>query len=234
MSFRFNYNGYKYQSGYSIVEWMIVIMLTLFLTAGLLTVFVSSQRATTASLSRGEMQENATFALQLLTKDLKQENATFALQLLTKDLKQAYFFAQATGENRSLWDLNGASLLPSLDCLDDINSGTFPSAGQHRQLWASTVPATLADLEMSCINDSDSDTSLITGSAFISIKRARGEEKTGAFNTERYYLQIQPTGIKVYLGGASDLITGIVSPVWQYMHHVYYLEICSLCLRLIS
>ena len=198
----------KSQLGYSIVEWLIVIVLTLFLTAGLLTVFVSSQRATTESLSSGE----------------RQENASFALQVLTRDLKQAYFFAQATGENKSLWDLNGASLATSLDCLDDIGSGTFPAAGKYRQLWASLVPSVTANLKMACINDSDSATTPITGTGFISIKRARGLSQSTAFQADRYYLDIQPTGIKVYLGDASELTTGAVSPVWQYIHHVYYLD----------
>ena len=198
----------KNQSGYSIVEWLIVIVLTLFLTAGLLTVFVSSQRATTESLSRGE----------------RQENAAFALQILARDLKLAYFFAQATGENKDLWDLNGASLATSLDCLDNNNSGSFPAGGKYRQLWASTVPSTTANLKMTCLNDSDSVTALIPGSGFISIKRARGLAQSSAFLTDRYYLDIKPAGITVYLGEASELTTGTVSPVWQYIHHVYYLD----------
>ena len=78
----------KTQQGYSIVEWMVVIFLSLFLTAGLLTIFVSSKRATTESLGSGE----------------RLENASFALQILARDLKQAYFFALATGENKSLWE----------------------------------------------------------------------------------------------------------------------------------
>ena len=198
----------KNQLGYSIVEWMIVIVLTLFLSAGVLTVFVSSQRATTESLTTSE----------------RQENAAFALQILTRDLKQAYFFAQATGENKSLWDLNGASLATSLDCLDNTGSGTFPTAGKYRQLWASTVPSVTANLKMACINDSDSATTPIPGSGFISIKRVRGLAQSSAFQADRYYLDIKPTGIKVYLGSASALATGAVAPVWQYIHHVYYLD----------
>lgn len=194
----------KRERGYSIVEWMIVIFLGLFLTAGLLTIFVSSQRATSESLSSGE----------------RQENASFAVQILTRDLKQAYFFEQATGENRSLWDPNGNSLAASLDCLDDISSGTFPGTGdKHRQLWAAKVPSVIANVEMACINDLDSSTSLLPGTEYISIKRAKGASQNAFFQADRYYLEINPTGIKVYLGDASDLTTG-----WEYIHHVYYLD----------
>jgi len=198
----------KGQLGYSIVEWMIVIMLTLFLTAGLLSVFIASRQATHESITSSE----------------RQENASFALQLLTKDLKQAYFFAQATGENKNLWDLNGASLTSSFDCIDDSGGGSFPSANKYRQLWASTVPSSIGNLQMSCINDNDSATELIANSGFISIKRARGLLQSNNFEAGRYYLDIKPTGIKVYLGDASALTTGAVAPVWQYIHHVYYLD----------
>ncbi|MFT6984473.1 MAG: type IV pilus assembly protein PilW [Psychromonas sp.] len=198
----------KSQLGYSIVEWMIVIMLTLFLTAGVLTIFVSSQRATTASLGSSELQENA----------------SFALQLLTRDLKQSYFFAQATGENRELWNLNGAAIATSLDCLDDISSGSFPASGQYRQLWAATVPSVISNLKMACVNDSDSATSLITNTDYISIKRARGLAQTGSFLADRYYLDLRPSGITVYLGDASALTTAAISPAWEYIHHVYYLD----------
>ena len=196
------------QRGYSIVEWMIVIFLTLFLTAGLLTVFISSKRATDDSLNSSE----------------RLENGSFALQLLTKDLKQAYFFAQATGENKSLWDVNGAIIANSADCLDDSNSGTFPSAGNYRQIWASTVPASIANLKMSCINDDDSDTSLITNSGYIDIKRVKGLAQVNNFEDDRYYLDITPSGITVYQGNASALLNGTVSPAWEYIRHVYYLD----------
>ena len=199
----------KKQSAYSIVEWMIVIVLSLFLTVSLLSVFVSSKRATTESLSRGE----------------RQENAAFAMKILTRDLKPAYFFAQATGDNKNLWDLNGTSLLAtSFDCLDNSNSGTFPDNGVYRQLWASTIPSVAANLKMSCIKDDDSATALIADSDFISIKRARGLAQRASFQADNYYLDITPAGITVYTGDASALTTGVISPVWQYIHHVYYLD----------
>ncbi len=200
----------KNQSGYSLVEWMIAIMLSLFLTAGLLGVFVSSQRATNEALGSGE----------------RQENATFALQLLARDLKQANFFSQATGENKSLWNLNGATIANSDDCLDDISSGSFPASNKFRPLWASTIPASMGSLEMDCLDDGDSDTSLVTDSDYISIKRARGFQQEDNFVTDRFYLDINTSDITVYQGGASALTTSgsTVPPVWEYKHHVYYLD----------
>jgi type IV pilus assembly protein PilW len=196
------------QVGFSLVEMMIAIMLSLFLTAGLLAIFVSSQRATNEAIGSGE----------------RQENATFALQLLVKDLKQANFFSQATGENKSLWDLNGATIANSDDCLDNISSGSFPSANKFRPLWASSIPASIGSLEMGCLDDGNNDTRLITDTDYISIKRVRGFKQTSNYRADRFYLDINTSALTVYKGDASALTSNAVQPVWEYIHHVYYLD----------
>lgn len=203
-------NFLKKQLGYSIVELMIAITLTLFLTAVVFTIFLSSQGITTGLLDSGE----------------RQENGAFALQILTRDLKQAYFFAEATGENTEMWNFNGPSLTTSPDCLDNIGSGTFPATGIYRQLWAATVPADMS-AEMNCVNDGDSATTLISGTDFISIKRVRGLAQDENFDNDRYYLDINATQLTVYAGDASHLTAveaGTAPAVWQYIHHVYYLD----------
>lgn len=191
--------------GYSLVELMIAIVLALFLTAGLLGVFISSQRATNEVLGSGERQESAAFALQLLAKDLKQVN----------------FFSLATGENTTLWNLNGAAIAASNDCLDEATNGSFPKNNQFRPLWASSIPVTLSTLEMDCLDDGDSDTSLVINSDYISIKRVRGFKQSSDYITDRFYLDIDTTALNVYQGGQSAL-TAISA--WEYMHHVYYLD----------
>lgn len=196
------------QSGYSLVEWMIAIMLSLFLTAIIFSVFISSQRATNEILISGE----------------RQENGKIALQLITKDLKQAYFFSQATGENKSLWNLNGAAIMESNDCLDDISSGSFPLSNKFRPLWASSIPSILSNLKMDCIDDNDNDTSLIINSDFISIKRVRGFQQENNYYSDRFYLNINTTSLTIYQGDASALTSSAVMPVWEYIHHVYYLD----------
>lgn len=201
-------NPLKSQAGYSLVEWMITIMLALFLTAGLLSVFISTQRATNEALGSGE----------------RQENATFALQLLVRDLKQANFFEEATGENKSLWHLNGASIATSDDCLDNSASGSFPISDKYRPLWASTVPTASGALQMSCIDDNDSATSLVENSDYISLKRVRGYPQQNNYSADRFYLDINTEAITVYKGDASALASSSVEQAWEYIHHVYYLD----------
>lgn len=194
--------------GFSLVESMVAILLGLFLTAGLLSIFVSSKRATNEAVGSGE----------------RQENAHFAMQLLGKDLKHAYFFAQATGENKELWNLNSLSVSQSSDCVDDAGSASLPSNTLYRPLWASSVPSALGSLKMDCIVDDDSDTSLVTNSDYISIKRARGLQQEDDFSDDRFYLDINTTALDLYEGDANELTNRTVTPVWEYMHHVYYLD----------
>jgi len=200
------------QAGYSLVEWLITIVLALFLTAGLLSIFVSSHRATNEVMASGE----------------RQENGIFALQLLARDLKQAYFFSQATGENKDLWDLNGLTVASADDCLDEASSGSFPVLGLFRPLWSSSVPAVNDDLEMDCLDDDDDDTSLVVDSDYISIKRARGNPQEDEYIDDRFYLDITTAAVTVYEGDAGALTTAVVAdrvtPVWEYIHHVYYLD----------
>lgn len=197
------------QLGYSLVEWLIAIVLILFLTTGLFSIFIASREATTESLNSSE----------------RQETATFAMQLLVRDLKQSYFLAQATGENGSLWALNSESIAVSEDCIDDSNIGTFPTDDIFRPLWAASVPDTLTDIAMDCIDDGDNDTALVADSDYIALKRARGLAQSTQFNDNSYYLDISINGIDVYLGDESVLTNGAVSPVWEYIYHVYYLDI---------
>lgn len=194
--------------GFTIVELMIVIVLALFITAGIFTIFVSSKRLTSETITASESLENG----------------AFAMQILVRDLKQSYFFAQATGNNKEDWEA-----IPNIDankdCLDNMGYGSFPSiAFDYRPLWASSVPSVLANLKMDCINDAAAGVSLVKGSDYISIKRAKGFEEDSInpadYQADRYYLETTLNSIQVYTGtDAKDANTS-----WEYIHHVYYID----------
>ncbi|WP_019615575.1 PilW family protein [Psychromonas ossibalaenae] len=189
--------------GYTIVELMVVLVVSLFLVGGILSVFVATKALTKETISASA----------------RQENAAYALQALSRDLKQSYFFAEASGENNGLW-LSPPAILAKDDCLDNKNMGTFPSgAGSFRALWAA-VKESGAEPTMSCIKDTAPSTELISESDYISIKRARGLYQTGNYQEDRYYLSISPSGITVIPGNA----TAGKEKLWEYIHHVYYLD----------
>jgi len=206
----------RLQSGYSLVEWMIAIVLILVVTAGIFKIFISSRQSTIETLASSE----------------REESAAFAMQLLVRDLKHAYLFAQGTGEDGTLWD---DATIPTIadDCIDDANLGSFPNAADvYRPLWSGSVSGT-GSATMNCINDSDNNTNLIANSDYISIKRTRGLVQDSDFEDDRYYLGISIAKISVYLGNNADLIgeevdgvdvAPIVETAWEYIHHVYYLD----------
>lgn len=189
--------------GFSLVELMIVIMLALFITAGVFTVFISSKRLTSETITTSESLENG----------------AFAMQILVRDLKQSYFFAQASGENKDLWSNIPASSI-SNDCIDDTNTRSFPHTSGFRPLWASTISTASGTFTMNCLTDTDTATELIPNSDYISIKRARGFA-TATYQANRYYLGIDTESINVYLGGNAS---AAISTTWEYLHHTYYLD----------
>ncbi len=195
------------QCGFSIIEWMIVVLLILFISAVIFSIFVKSRVLTHQAMVRGEQNENGRVALQVI------EN----------DLKHAYFFAQATGDNKDIW-ANIPSIVSDDDCLDNANIGSFPNAAKFRPVWASSVPTGGTTPSMSCIQDSDGDTSLVEGSDYISVKRIRGLEQSSSFDEDKYYLSINVANISVHKGDASALTDGSVDSAWQYLHRVYYLD----------
>jgi type IV pilus assembly protein PilW len=196
--------SFKKQSGYSIVEWMVAISLSLFLSAGILTVFVSTQRATNETLVSGELLDNS----------------SVAMQLISKDLRQAYFFAQMTGENEDHWNLNGVLIETGKDCLDNL-AGSFPVSGKFQPFWGATI-STAGAATMGCLDDADSSTGLVADSDYISIKRAKGLHQSSSYTGNKFYLDINPSSITVYGGSASELSS--VAQAWEYIHHVYYLD----------
>ncbi|WP_028864170.1 PilW family protein [Psychromonas aquimarina] len=190
------------QKGYTIVELMVVLVVSLFLVGGILSVFVATKALTKETISASN----------------RQENAAFALQALSQDLKQSYFFAEASGENNGLWLTPPAFPAITDDCVDKESNGSFPASGNYRALWADTVSG--ATPTMTCIKDTDTETELVDNSDYISIKRARGLDQTAPHQDDRYYLSITPLGIQAYLG--KDVTTN--KHLWEYIHHVYYLD----------
>ena len=61
----------KRNSGYTLIEWMIAIVIGLFITGGLMSLYVISNETTQDSLDNGELQEHGRIAMNLLLRDLR-------------------------------------------------------------------------------------------------------------------------------------------------------------------
>lgn len=216
--------------GYTLVEWMIAIVLGLFLLGGLLSLYVISKGVTKNSLGDGELQENA----------------RVAMRLLTSDLRMAGFWGDFTGTSVSR--AAGASLstlattlVNGSDCTDAAGVGAFPT-GTQTLGTLSTVPVSALSVKASglaCI-------SLASGAAFsantdiLDIRRAGGSSVADAtsLDTAKYYVASNHDGIYFFDGSETrpTLANMPNRQVWEYVRHIYYVAMSGTIpqLRMIS
>src|SRR5210317_239223 len=60
-----------HQQGLSLIELMIAIMLSIFITAALITLFVNSKQNYRMNENMSRLQENARFAMSFIARDLR-------------------------------------------------------------------------------------------------------------------------------------------------------------------
>ncbi|WP_133406230.1 PilW family protein [Parashewanella tropica] len=198
--------------GFSLVELMVSMVISLFLTLGLFTMFrMSSTNVTTTS------QFN----------DL-QENGRMALALMERDLSQTAFMGDMTGE-RLMLKANTQVLATSLgqasDCIGGgLNNESLPidSPSPFRLVWGykngiSTEP-------FSCLKDVAPNTDV------LQIKRVRGPSSDTRLTTKnQYYVATNINEAIFYKGDevdAADLIK-LQDPTlrfWSFAHHIYYVK----------
>ena len=209
---------FKQQAGFSLIEWMIAIVLGLFITAGVSSLFVAGQRTTDDTFQFGEMQEQG----------------RFALELLSRDIRYAGFFGDFTGNlmRADAGLITPAQPSPSKQCLDDKSLPTFPtSTGEYRSIWAMRVSATGTVNNMGCILDNDTNTDLRAGSMVLSIKRVKGQAvECSDADSSRYYLAANSSIGEIIKGssvssGCASLAARVGNMrLWEFQHHVYYLD----------
>lgn len=190
----------KNQLGLTILELLISLTVGLFLFAGVLSIFIGMRTTTEETTSYGALQENARFALNIISEDLA---------------RQAFW-----GDYKG--DIDLSALVESVDpatvggdCVGGgVNNASFPVAvGAFRTIWGVT---TTAAANMNCINNA------VIGSDIIQIKRAVANPLAlGDINNDRYYIRSSPNAAAFFAGNA-PVPTINNSRIWEYQHHVYY------------
>jgi len=193
----------KNQLGLTILELLISLTVGLFLFAGVLSIFVGMRTTTEETTSYGALQENARFALTILSEDLA---------------RQA-FWGDYTG------DINLNSLTESVDpatvggdCVGGgVNNASFPNAlaASFRTIWGVTAAAAA---NMNCINNA------VVGSDILQIKRAVANPIAVAdIQADRYYIRSNAANAAIFAGNAAAPNLNN-SRIWEYQHHVYYVR----------
>ena len=196
------------QHGFTLLELMISLVVGLVLFSGVLSVFVGMKTTVTETSNYGELQENARFAISVLTEDLLQQN----------------FFGDYVGTiNRSNFVV--APTPTGVECTGGgANNGTYPIAvGEFRTLWGETSSPT-GVTTMSCINDAAASSDVIQFKRVISNPlTAIGAAAAGNFS---YVVANSAEGaiykVPFAAGAAAPVIKN--SRTWQYQHHIYYVR----------
>ena len=199
--------------GFTLVEWLVAMLLGLFLLAGVFTVFVMSRSSSEDAFDQSELQENG----------------RLAIRLISQDIKWAGFFGAYTGQSTqvgSSLSLSAGSIVPaSSDCLDERSVGSLPSnAGPIRGLWVSRVSTTKGLAGFACILAADR----VENSDVISIKRLVGRPipASEGLDTNRFYMAANSQEARIIKGSETRPLFGAnnESQIWEYQHYIYYLS----------
>ncbi|GIU51635.1 PilW family protein [Shewanella sp. KT0246] len=201
------------QSGMSLVELMVALVISLFLSAGIFTMFsMSSSNVTTTS------QFN-----QL------QENGRIALAILERDISQLGFFGDMTGTEfivgtNTLLDSNVAA---ADDCIGaGLNNETLPNnqPAHFRRLWA--YESGISSESLTCLNG----VSVVSGTDVIQIKRFVGPNAGNGDGTDSpvgngsSFFVSSTSSQAVFFNGLDPSQDLLNSRVWEYQHRVYFID----------
>lgn len=190
----------KKQSGFSILEMFVSLVVGLFLLAGIFATFESMRSTSKQTTSYGEMQENGRFALTLLTDDL---------------LRQG-FWGGLSG-SLTFSSLNEVPAQVASDCQGEgLNNTSFPSnIGHFRAIFGITADDT--DM-LNCIDNAK------IGSDLLQIKRVVSSPTADAsLEDNRYYLRTNMNSGAIF-SGDDDIPYMDFGRNWEYQHHIYYVR----------
>ncbi len=205
-------------SGYTLVEWMIAIVLGLFIFGGLLSLYVISNETTSNSLDNGELQENG----------------RIAMNLLLRDLRMAGFWGDYTGLPLALdsgvtLSAAASGFDSSNDCLDNRGVGSFPEASLNlRSVWVIHVDNSgNKGSALSCIS-LPSGAVLAPNTDIIDIKRTIGESvlDSDSLDSDHYYAATTVHALQFFKGSETRPTMAAMAnrQIWQYARHIYYIS----------
>jgi len=194
---------FKYQVGLSLVELMVAMVISLFLTAGLFAMFSMSSSNVSTTSHFNQLQENGRIALAIMERDLSQLG-------FTGDITGTDF---VVGVNTTI----SAAAVPN-DCVGaGANNASFPNnqPSHFRRLWG--YEAGVSGESFSCITPT-------SGTDVIQLKRLIGPSVLAAnMNSTRYYAASTSSQIEIFNGSAVPPALSN-SRIWEYQHHIYYIE----------
>ena len=192
----------KYQ-GFSLVELMVAMVISLFLSAGLFSMFSMSSTNVITTSQFNQLQENG----------------RIALALIERDVSQVGFMADMTGSDFIIGS-NTQITAPAVpnDCVGaGINNATLPNntPSHFRRLWG--YESGVSADSIACLGAVNSGTDV------LQIKRLVGPSTVNPTVTSRLYVATTSSEAIFFTGlqGAPVLAN---ARFWEYQHHIYYIN----------
>ncbi|MCL2917546.1 PilW family protein [Shewanella litorisediminis] len=191
------------QSGMSLVELMIALVISLFLSAGIFTMFSMSASNVTTTSQFNQLQENGRIALAIMERDLSQ--LAFMGDMTGTDF--------IVGSNTTI----SSAAVPN-DCIGGgVNNATLPNGttSHFRRIWG--YEAGVSGDVFACLSGVKEKTDV------LQIKRLVGPN-TLAPNVASNHYVATTSSEAIFFTGNQPTPTLTNSRFWEYQHHIYYVK----------
>lgn len=189
--------------GMSLVELMVAMVIGLFLSAGLFSMFVMSSTNVTTTSQFNQLQENGRIALTLMERDLSQLG-------FMGDITGTDFIV---GMNTTVD--GSAAIGSSGDCVGaGLNNATLPIniAAHFRRLWGYENGVSTESL--ACLSNVNDKTDV------IQMKRLLGPSVASG-STDAFYIEANANQAVFFKTASAGVLDN--SRIWEYQHHIYYI-----------
>lgn len=192
------------QLGLSLVELMVAMVISLFLSAGVFAMFIMSATNVTTTSHFNQLQESG----------------RIALALMERDVSQLGFMADMTGVPLSIGintEVTALAIPADNDCVGaGANNASLPNNSQanFRRIWGYEEGGTES---LACL------THVVSGTDVLQIKRLSGPSVINPNESTRYYIGSNQTEAVIFSG---DQVTPVIANgrYWRYLHHIYYIQ----------
>lgn len=194
----------KPQSGMSLVELMVAMVIGLFLTAGVFTMFSMSSSNVTTTSQFNQLQENGRIALAIMERDISQLG-------FMGDLTGTDFIV---GTNTTI-----DAAISGKDCVGaGLNNASLPAnqPAHFRRLWG--YESGISADSLACLASSN----VVKGTDVIQVKRFIGPN-VAAGDASHYFVSATSSQAIFFNNGIPSTVLPN-SRIWEYQHHVYYID----------
>jgi len=214
--------------GFSLIELMVAMVIGLFVTTVVISVFVSANRSFALDEEFARMQENARFAMRVLSDDLSM--AGFWGPMLTAgSINETARNCDADGSGAECQGFYAGSVL---SLTTDCGPGTVtPTPAQ----WAYSVSSFIEVVKQSTASNANATYGCIDGSDFqedtdvLVIKRTQGEPllstRAESADSGKVFLRSSgAAGMLLVYDHADTASTSADISDWTYLVHIYYIQ----------